>query len=127
MREILSEGKYFGANITGREGGSTGIICVKVGNSVYRIIEVDSHGVATKNKLRGINLISFQDIGALGLLMLHLPKDRLIKPGNRIKCKVGSHTLIIKATKRRGVRLNRKKPIPGTDKLYDQIFPDIKK
>lgn len=67
MSLLERKGLYFGANITGSEGGSTTVECDDLGNDLhYTLVEVDAEGAVVKDKDRHFARLSMSNYKKMG-------------------------------------------------------------
>lgn len=111
------EGLYFGANITGGEGGSsTKVVCDNLGNNLhYTLAEVDKKGAVVEGGDGRFQRLTLADYKTGGVKVLRGVNDNpVLTPGQTLKVEVGLHTLTIEGTDSRGVLLNGASPTKAT-------------
>lgn len=111
------KGIYFGANITGGEGGaSTSVACDDLGNNLhYTLVAVDKKGAVTTDDDGRFQRLTVTDRKKGGVEVYRGVNDNLfLKPDQKIQVEVGSHTLTIEATDTRGILLNGASPTKAT-------------
>lgn len=118
MKEL--NGIYFGANITGAEGGSstrsTRVACDDLGNNLhYTLAEVDEKGAVMTGDDGRFQRLTIADRKQNGVQVLRDANDNpFLEPGQTLKVEVGSHTLTIEGTGSQGVLLNGANPTKVT-------------
>lgn len=121
----MKEGICFGANITGAEGGSTTVVCDDLGNNFhYTLAEVDVTGAVVRGKGGRFQRVSFADQGDDGVEVYRGVSDNpVVKPGEQLELKVGSHLVTVAGEASRGVRLNGEGATRLTDELEEIRYP----
>ena len=112
MKNFL-EGVRFGAKIT---GGEDKVVCDDLNNDFhYTLAEVSAGGAVTKNAERRFNRLTIEDRQVGGVRAYRgVNDDPILRPGQTLQVEVGSHTLTIEGTGRRGVSLNGARPTLAT-------------
>lgn len=110
------EGLYFGANITGGEGGSsTKVVCDDLGNNLhYTLAEVDKKGAVMRNSDGRFQRLIVSDRKEDGVEAYLVNDNEFLKPGQTLQVQVGSHKLTIEGTDSQGVLLNGASPTKAT-------------
>ena len=111
--KIENRGIYFGANITGGEAGSAGVVCYKVDDGSFRLAVVDSEGKVVNTDGNGkIQTLAFRDLGTEGaeVFLADGKTDPNVKPSQEMIVTVGSHAVIIEGTAKPGIEFNGQRP-----------------
>lgn len=117
---------YFGANITGGEGGaSTSVVCDDLGNDLhYTLSEVDGKGAVTTDDDGRFQRLTVTDRKRGGVEVHRGVNDNpFLEPDQKIQVAVGSHTLTIVGTDTRGVLLNGASPTIATEQNERIRYP----
>lgn len=120
------EGLYFGANITGGEGGSsTKVACDDLGNDLHYILsDVNKKGAVVKDDDGRFQRLTLSDYKKGGVEVHRGVNDNpILGPGQTIQVEVGSHTLTIEGTGSRGVLLNGASPTKASDQNERIRYP----
>ncbi len=101
-------GINYGANITGGEGGSnTRVACDTFDGRDYQLTEVDPNGAVLYDRDSGYKRLDCRDLGDRGFQIFLGPNDNpIVEPGEWKSVNVGSRSVVINGTGKRGVCLN---------------------
>jgi hypothetical protein len=106
----LERGIYYGANITGGEGGVVKCESIGIGDrSLYTLTAVNT---AQKEKLqtadKPLEGFMLEDLTSRGVKVIPLGKgnDQILGPGEKLSDKAGLHSVTIEGTAKQGVLFN---------------------
>ena len=123
---IEQKGIYYGANITGAEGGSnTKVVCDDLGNDFHYVLsEVNGKGAVVTDDDGRFQRLTIEDHKKGGVEAHRGVNDNpFLEPGQKLQVELGSHTLTIEATDSRGVLLNGKSPTKATEQNERIRYP----